>query len=45
MHVNNKRLTKIKTIKKWLKRNCKWTLGRKCTAEEKGHLLTFIQSQ
>jgi hypothetical protein len=43
--VNSKRLTKTKTIKKWFKRNCKWTLGRECTAEEKGHLLTYIQSQ
>ena len=43
--VNSKRLTKTKTIKKWFKRNCKWTIGRECTAEEKGHLLTFIQSQ
>lgn len=43
--INNKRLTEIKTIKKWLKRNCKWTFGRICTSEEKGHLLTFIQSQ
>lgn len=42
---NAKRLTDIKTINKWLLRNCKWTLGRECTAEEKGHLLTFIKSQ
>ncbi len=43
--VNSKRLIKIKTIKKWFKRNCKWTLGRECSAQEKGHLLKYIQSQ
>ncbi|MFV2061287.1 MAG: DUF1924 domain-containing protein [Gammaproteobacteria bacterium] len=43
--VNSTRLTKVKTIKKWFKRNCKWTLGRECTPQEKGHLLTFINSQ
>jgi hypothetical protein len=43
--VNAKRLTNVKTINKWLLRNCKWTLGRECTAEEKGHLLTYIKSQ
>ncbi len=43
--VNKERLVEIKTIKKWLKRNCKWTIGRECTAQEKGHLLTYIQSQ
>ena len=43
--VNSERLMETKTIKKWLKRNCKWTLGRECTAEEKGNLLTYIQSQ
>ncbi|WP_455209600.1 DUF1924 domain-containing protein [Kaarinaea lacus] len=43
--VNAERLTDIKTINKWLLRNCKWTMGRECTAEEKGHLLTYIKSQ
>jgi cytochrome c553 len=42
---NTKRLTDVKTINKWLLRNCKWTMGRECTAEEKGHLLTYIKSQ
>jgi len=43
--VNNERLTDRKKINKWFKRNCKWTYGRKCTAEEKGHFLTYIKSQ
>jgi cytochrome c peroxidase len=43
--VDPKRLTKVSQIKKWFRRNCKWTLGRACTAQEKGDFLTFIQSQ
>jgi hypothetical protein len=42
---NPKRLTKVKKIKKWLLRNCKWTLGRECTAQEKGNILAFLKSQ
>lgn len=43
--VNPERLTNLKDIRKWLKRNCKWTLGRECTVQEKGDILTFIQTQ
>jgi len=43
--INPQRLLDIKEINKWLKRNCKWTLGRECTAQEKGNLLIFIQTQ
>ena len=43
--VNSERLTNLKDIRKWLKRNCKWTLGRECTVQEKGDILTFIQTQ
>lgn len=43
--VNGERLTDIKFIKKWFKRNCKWTLGRKCTAQEKGDFLEYLRSQ
>ena len=43
--VNPKRLSKEKKIKKWLKRNCKWTLGRECTSQEKTDLLNFLRSQ
>lgn len=42
---NPKRLTEEKEIRKWLKRNCKWTLGRECSSQEKGDLLLWIQSQ
>jgi len=43
--VGSKRLTSTREIKKWFKRNCKWTLGRECTAAEKADLLTYIQQQ
>ncbi|MBE9562613.1 MAG: DUF1924 domain-containing protein [Proteobacteria bacterium] len=42
--VNQERLTDIKKIRKWFKRNCKWTLGRECNAQEKGDILLFIQN-
>jgi mono/diheme cytochrome c family protein len=43
--VNPKSLTDIKKVRKWLTRNCKWTIGRECTPQEKGNVLTFIQAQ
>lgn len=43
--VNPKRLTDQRQIEKWFTRNCKWTLGRECTAQEKGDFLTFILAQ
>jgi hypothetical protein len=43
--INPNSLIKVKNIRKWLKRNCKWTLKRECTPQEKGDVLTFIQAQ
>lgn len=43
--VNTKRLTDVAEIEKWLKRNCEWTLGRECSAQEKGDFLSFISMQ
>ena len=43
--VNAKRLTERRQVEKWFKRNCKWTLGRECTAQEKGDLLSFLRTQ
>lgn len=43
--INAKRLQKAKTIRKWLKRNCKWTFGRECSAQEKGDFLTWLNQQ
>ena len=40
--VNSKRLTKVKKIKKWFVRNCKWTMGRECTTQEKGNFLAYL---
>ena len=34
--VNPQRLTDVAKIEKWFVRNCKWTLGRECSAQEKG---------
>ena len=42
--VNPERLTQEREIRKWLTRNCKWTLGRECDAQEKGNLLTYLNS-
>jgi cytochrome c553 len=41
--VNAKRLTDARQIEKWFTRNCKWVLGRECTASEKGSFLLFIR--
>lgn len=43
--VNPERLGSEKNINKWLKRNCKWTLARECTAQEKGDFLTWLRAQ
>ncbi len=40
--VNPERLSNSKKMMKWFKRNCKWTLGRECTAQEKANLLLYI---
>lgn len=41
--VNPERLTEVREIEKWFMRNCKWTLGRKCTAQEKGDFLSYLR--
>jgi cytochrome c553 len=40
--VNAERFTDLKKIEKWFKRNCEWTWGRECTAQEKGDFLKFL---
>ena len=40
--VNKERFTELKKINKWFKRNCKWTVGRECTNQEKGDLLKYL---
>lgn len=39
---NPKRLTDPEHIEKWFLRNCKWTMGRECTPQEKGDFLVMI---
>ena len=43
--VNPKRLTATSQIEKWLGRNCRWTLGRECSAQEKGDLILWLGQQ
>ena len=45
LSVNSERLGDKSKIEKWFKRNCKWTLGRVCTPQEKGDFLSFLQQQ
>ena len=42
---NPKRFTKVKKIKKWFKRNCKWTIGRECSAQEQADILSYLIKQ
>lgn len=43
--VNPERLADKAKIEKWLDRNCKWTVGRACTPQEKGDVLTMIRNR
>lgn len=43
--VNPERLTDPAKVEKWLGRNCRWTLGRTCTAAEKADFLAYIETQ
>jgi hypothetical protein len=40
-----RRLSEPREVEKWLFRNCRWTLGRACTPQEKGDFLQYIGSQ
>lgn len=42
---NPKRLTDPEHIEKWFLRNCKWTLGRECTPQERGDFLVLIRAK
>lgn len=41
--INPERLTDVKKIEKWFLRNCKWTLGRECSVQEKGDFLSYLR--
>ena len=43
--VNPARLADAKEVEKWFRRNCRWTLGRACTPQEKGDFVSYISSQ
>jgi len=43
--VNPRRLTDRRKVEKWFRRNCRWTWGRECTAQEKGDFLSYIAEQ
>ena len=43
--VNSERFTDSKFIEKWFKRNCKWVLGRECSAQEKGDFLAYLRDK
>ncbi|AGA90502.1 protein of unknown function (DUF1924) [Thioflavicoccus mobilis 8321] len=43
--VNPERLSDPGKVDKWLRRNCRWTLGRQCTETEKADFLAFIGNQ
>jgi hypothetical protein len=43
--VNPERYQSAKKIEKWFRRNCKWTFGRECSAQEKADILTWLASQ
>lgn len=43
--INSASLTDINNVKKWFKRNCKWTTGKECSAQEKADILAYIQQQ
>lgn len=43
--VNPQRYSKVKKIRKWFKRNCKWTLGRECSAQEQADILAYLNSK
>jgi hypothetical protein len=40
--VNGVRFTRTGKVEKWFKRNCNDVLGRTCTAQEKGDVLTYL---
>ncbi len=41
--VNPERYTRERKVEKWFLRNCKWTLGRECSIQEKADILSFLK--
>ena len=42
--VNSDRFADPRKVAKWFKRNCKWTLGRECSTQEKGDFTKYLNS-
>ncbi|MEY8214831.1 MAG: DUF1924 domain-containing protein [Colwellia sp.] len=42
---NPQRFTKKTKVDKWFLRNCKWTMGRECTQQEKNDITAYLNSQ
>ena len=45
LSANPERFQDETKIEKWFLRNCKWTLGRECSMQEKADILTWLSSQ
>ena len=45
LSVNGERYQDVKKIEKWFLRNCKWTFGRQCSAQEKADILSWLSTQ
>lgn len=43
--INPQRYQNAEKIEKWFLRNCKWTYGRECSAQEKADILTWLSGQ
>jgi uncharacterized membrane protein len=43
--VMSKRFTNTNKIRKWFRRNCSWTVGHECSAQEKGDILMYLKDQ
>ena len=43
--INPQRFTKKTKVDKWFLRNCKWTMGRECTQQEKNDITAYLKSQ
>ena len=45
LSANPERYQDPEKVEKWFLRNCKWTYGRACSAQEKANILSWLQSQ
>lgn len=43
--LNTERLTDVAKMEKWFLRNCKWTLKRECSLQEKADVLAWLKEQ